>query len=264
MAATMTTVTAKHPGRFLEMATRHATRTVTRRRFLQHAAGAVGGLLILPSARTAFAYRANERLRLAVVGMAGYGAYHGFAEAIHTYGNVGYAVSCDVDLRKVQKVYDFWDAAGGGMGQVGQAGAAHGGGRVLRSAGRQEAAAVRRLPPHVRRGGRPVRRRRGRHAGSHACDHRGGGVAGRQAGVRREAADHQRPRGAGAAPAGPTVQAAHADEQPRRRQPGLPPRRGDHPRRRPRRRAASPRVLQPRRAEFHSRPRKAPRKCPRN
>jgi hypothetical protein len=55
------------------------------------------------------AYRANERLRLAVVGMAGYGAYHGFAEAIHAYDNVGYAVSCDVDLRKVQKVYDLWE-----------------------------------------------------------------------------------------------------------------------------------------------------------
>jgi hypothetical protein len=41
--------------------------------------------------------------------MAGYGAYHGFAELIHTYGNVGYTVSCDVDLRKVQRVYDLWD-----------------------------------------------------------------------------------------------------------------------------------------------------------
>ncbi len=38
----------------------------------------------------------------------GYGAYHGFAEAIHTYERVRYAVSCDVDLRKVQRVYDFW------------------------------------------------------------------------------------------------------------------------------------------------------------
>ena len=47
-------------------------------------------MLILPSARNAFAYRANERLRLAVVGMAGYGAYHGFAQLLHTYKNVGY------------------------------------------------------------------------------------------------------------------------------------------------------------------------------
>jgi hypothetical protein len=40
--------------------------------------------------------------------MAGYGAFHGFAEAIHTYDNVEYAVSCDVDRKKVQRVYDLW------------------------------------------------------------------------------------------------------------------------------------------------------------
>jgi hypothetical protein len=55
-------------------------------------------LVILPHARIARAYAANERLRLAVVGVAGYGAYYGFGEGIHTYGNVGYALSCDVDL----------------------------------------------------------------------------------------------------------------------------------------------------------------------
>ena len=65
-------------------------------------------LLILPSARIAFGYQANERLRLAVVGMAGYGAYHGFAEAIHTYGATGYTISCDVDQRKVKRVYELW------------------------------------------------------------------------------------------------------------------------------------------------------------
>ncbi|MCY2989648.1 MAG: Gfo/Idh/MocA family oxidoreductase [Planctomycetota bacterium] len=83
-------------------------RIASRRRFVKTAACGVGSLLILPSARTAQAYRANERLRLAVVGMAGYGAYHGFAAGLHTLGNVGYTVSCDVDQRKVQKVYDFW------------------------------------------------------------------------------------------------------------------------------------------------------------
>ena len=82
---------------------------VSRRRFVQSAALGAGGMLILPSARTAFAYRANERLRLAVVGVAGFGAVHGFAESLHTYDNVGWAVSCDVDLRKVQKVYDSWE-----------------------------------------------------------------------------------------------------------------------------------------------------------
>jgi len=83
-------------------------RTTTRRCFLRSTLAGAGGLLILPCAQTALAYRANERLRLAVVGMAGYGAYHGFGQGIHTYGNVGYAVSCDVDLRKVKRVYDIW------------------------------------------------------------------------------------------------------------------------------------------------------------
>jgi len=83
-------------------------RGLARRSFLKTAVGGLGGILVLPAIR-AFAYRASERLRLAVVGMAGYGAYHGFAGAIHSYKNVGYALSCDVDLRKVQKVYAFWE-----------------------------------------------------------------------------------------------------------------------------------------------------------
>ncbi len=83
------------------------TSRITRRRFLGNVGGA-GGVLFLPSAGMARGYPANERLDLAVVGMAGYGAYHGFAEAIHTYDRVRYAFSCDVDQRKVQRVYDFW------------------------------------------------------------------------------------------------------------------------------------------------------------
>jgi len=79
-----------------------------RRQFLRHAGSAAAGLMILPSARTAFGSRANERLNLGVVGMAGYGAYFGFASGIHLLDNVGYAVSCDVDLRKVRRVYDLW------------------------------------------------------------------------------------------------------------------------------------------------------------
>jgi hypothetical protein len=82
-------------------------RLLHRRRFLSCAA-ASGGVVILP-ARTALGYQANERLNLAVVGMAGYGAYHGFAEGIHLLERAHYAHSCDVDLRKVRKVYDLWD-----------------------------------------------------------------------------------------------------------------------------------------------------------
>jgi len=79
-----------------------------RRQFLARAGAAGAGLLVLPSARTAFGYRANERLNLGVVGMSGYGAFHGFAAAMHLYDNVGYSHSCDVDLRKVKRVYDLW------------------------------------------------------------------------------------------------------------------------------------------------------------
>lgn len=83
-------------------------RKSNRRRFLSTTGKAAAGLLLLPSARTAFGYRANERLNLAVVGMAGYGAYHGFAAGIHSFDDVGYTVSCDVDQRKIQRVYDLW------------------------------------------------------------------------------------------------------------------------------------------------------------
>lgn len=85
-----------------------AERLATRRGFLRGVAQGAGGLLVLPSVQTALTYGANDRLRLAVVGMAGYGAWHGFAELLHTYENVQYAVSCDVDLRKVERVYGLW------------------------------------------------------------------------------------------------------------------------------------------------------------
>jgi len=84
------------------------TANMNRRRFLSGAGTASAGMLILPSARMSFGYPANERLNLAVVGMAGYGAYFGFASGIHLFNNVGYTLSCDVDLRKVRKVYDLW------------------------------------------------------------------------------------------------------------------------------------------------------------
>lgn len=67
------------------------------------------GLVWLSSVRAARGFPANGHLRLAVVGMAGYGAWHGFAEAIHTYPDVEYAVSCDVDRLKVARVYDLWE-----------------------------------------------------------------------------------------------------------------------------------------------------------
>ncbi len=83
---------------------------MNRRNFLTTTTKTTGaGLLILPSAQTAFAYKANEALNLAVVGISGYGARNGFALGIHTLDKVRFGLSCDVDLRKVQRVYDDWD-----------------------------------------------------------------------------------------------------------------------------------------------------------
>ena len=79
-------------------------RRLGRRAFLGSA-----GMLLLPSGRSVRGYPAHGRLRLAVVGMAGYGAWHGFAEAIHAYPDVEYAVSCDVDRLKAARVYDLWE-----------------------------------------------------------------------------------------------------------------------------------------------------------
>jgi len=81
---------------------------VNRRNFLNRSAKGGVGLLILGSAKTAFAYEANEQLSVAVVGMKGYGGYHSFAANVHRYGKVRYTHSCDVDRSKVQSVYDFW------------------------------------------------------------------------------------------------------------------------------------------------------------
>lgn len=83
------------------------TLRIDRRQFIA-TAGATGGA-VLAAAPAALSDQARKPLKLAVVGMAGYGALHGFGQAIHTYDNVQYAVSCDVDRRKVQKVYDIWD-----------------------------------------------------------------------------------------------------------------------------------------------------------
>ncbi len=84
------------------------TTTTTRRDFLR-TAGATGlGVLCLSDARTALGSRANERLNLAVVGMAGYGAFHSFAQGLHRFDNVGYAMGCDVDPVKVARVHTMW------------------------------------------------------------------------------------------------------------------------------------------------------------
>lgn len=81
---------------------------ICRRDFIAGAVGASAAAGLLASDAVALAPESDKPLRLAVVGMAGYGAMYGFAQAMHTYQNVEYAVSCDVDSRKVQRVYDLW------------------------------------------------------------------------------------------------------------------------------------------------------------
>jgi len=73
-----------HPKRFASDHDLALARPIARRRFLA-VMGSAAGLMVLPSARSAFAYPANERLRLAVAGVAGYGAWHGFAESRGIY-----------------------------------------------------------------------------------------------------------------------------------------------------------------------------------
>ena len=74
-----------------------------RRRDLVGAAG----LLILPAARTAFTYQANERLRLALIGHM-YNTGHFFTSA-HTYEDVEIVALCDDDQRRIPTVFRRWE-----------------------------------------------------------------------------------------------------------------------------------------------------------
>lgn len=78
---------------------------LTRRRFL----GQSAGLLVLPSARSAFGCPANDRLNLAIVGVAGYAAAAAFVPSLHLYGNVGVTALCDVNEAKLPPVYKLWE-----------------------------------------------------------------------------------------------------------------------------------------------------------
>ena len=81
---------------------------ISRRRILAGGAGAAG-VLLLPSARSAFSFQANERLNLAIVGVHGYAAANAFVPAIHLYDNVGITALCDVDKRKVAPALKTWN-----------------------------------------------------------------------------------------------------------------------------------------------------------
>ena len=81
---------------------------VTRRQFITRAAAGASGVLLLRSSRSAFAFAANERLNLAIVGVAGYCAANAFVPAVHLYDNVGITALCDVDQRKVAPALKTW------------------------------------------------------------------------------------------------------------------------------------------------------------
>ena len=79
---------------------------LTRRQFLAGTARGAGGLLVLPSARTAFAYDANQRLRLALFGNM-YNAA-AFVTGSHIYNAELVAVG-NVDQRKIPDIMKKWN-----------------------------------------------------------------------------------------------------------------------------------------------------------
>jgi hypothetical protein len=86
---------------------------LNRRSFLGRAAAGVGGFWLLPSARMARTYAANERLRLAVFG-AMYNAEH-FLTAAHIY-NADIVAVCNPDRRKMPGLVKRWDEAAKKLG----------------------------------------------------------------------------------------------------------------------------------------------------
>jgi predicted nucleic acid-binding Zn ribbon protein len=86
--------------------TNSATRLDNRRRFLATALGGAAGLLILPDARSARSYQANERLNLAVFGKM-YNAEH-FLTGAHLH-NADIVALCNPDQRRIPEVFQRWD-----------------------------------------------------------------------------------------------------------------------------------------------------------
>jgi hypothetical protein len=75
---------------------------MTRRGFL----GGAAGVLILPCARMARSYQANERLNLAVIGNM-YVAGHFFSD-VHIYENLDLVALCNPDQRRIPDAFKIW------------------------------------------------------------------------------------------------------------------------------------------------------------
>jgi len=80
----------------------------SRRRFLRNAALGGAGLVILSSSRTAFAYAANEKINVALVGVGGRGEW--FIDTIPRMENV--VAICDVNQQKLDKAFEYWQKFG--------------------------------------------------------------------------------------------------------------------------------------------------------
>jgi predicted dehydrogenase len=80
-------------------------RRINRRGLLKSAIGSAG-VLILPSARTAFGYQANDRIQLAVIGHM-YNAGHFFSSA-HIYENAHVVALCDAEEQKIAETFAAW------------------------------------------------------------------------------------------------------------------------------------------------------------
>lgn len=81
------------------------TARINRRGFMKRAIGG-GGVLILPSAKSAFTYQANDRINLAVIGHM-YNAGHVFTSA-HIYENVALVALCDAEEQKIEETFEAW------------------------------------------------------------------------------------------------------------------------------------------------------------
>ncbi len=81
---------------------------ISRRRFVQGAAGTAAGLLILGDSRSARSYQANEKLSVALVGVGGRGTW--FVDTIPRMEKV--AAVCDVNEQKIAEAFRHWDEFG--------------------------------------------------------------------------------------------------------------------------------------------------------